>query len=201
MEDYKREDPDKLLKKITNTPIMAYFALGVSIIFFLMFIFGIISIFNDKILAIILFIVGSIFSISFFFIYFFQSRKVKSNIKNIDLEKVKKEILEGVISNGISKTYFTKSYMMANYYYGFIVEYKDILWIYKRSTYDPQTLVMLHDLAVCDNKGKKYFTIYEESFVDEILKHNKNVIKGKSKENKEKYKELIKNINERKSIK
>jgi len=201
MEDYKREDPDKLLKKITNTPIMAYFALGVSIIFFLMFIFGIISIFNDKILAIILIIVGSIFSISFFFIYFFQSRKVKSNIKNIDLEKVKKEILEGVISNGISKTYFTKSYMMANYYYGFIVEYKDILWIYKRSTYDPQTLVMLHDLAVCDNKGKKYFTIYEESFVDEILKHNKNVIKGKSKENKEKYKELIKNINERKSIK
>ena len=192
MGEYKKGDPDRILKKVTNTPLMAKFALGVSIVFLLMLIYGLIAFTFDSTLAIVLTIVGAILTPSFFLIFFFQSRKVKKNIKDVDLNRVRSEILEGVYENDVCKTYFTRSYIMANFYYGFILEYKDILWVYDRVTYDPNTLITNHDLAICDNKGKKYFTTFHDSFIDEIVKHNNKVLVGK--ENKAKYKELLKEI-------
>ena len=187
-------DAEKILKKVTNTPIMAMFALIVSIIFFLMMIFGIVNVFHDG-ASIILIIVGGILAVTFFLIYFYQSRRIKKNIKGIDLEKVKKELMEGVVANDVCKTYFTKNYMLANFYYGFIVEYKDILWVYKRTLYDPNTLLPRYDLVVCPKNGKKLYTDYRDEFIDEIVKHNDKVLVGPGKENKEKYKELLKEIN------
>ena len=192
MENYKMGDPERIIKKVTNTPIMAFFALIVSIVFFIMFAFGVYAFTFDSTLAIVLSIVGGIFAPCFFLIYFFQKRKVKNNIKDVDLNRVRREIMEGVYEFDSNKTYFTRSFIMSNYYYGFIVEYKDILWVYDRVTYDPNTLTTIHDLAIYDNKGKKYFTTYQDIYIDEILKHNKNVLVGK--ENKAKYKEMIKGI-------
>ena len=189
MEKYITKDPDKILKKVTNTPIMAKMAFCVSIIFLLMCIYGIVASFHDG-YSVIFIIAGGVLFITFFFIYYFQSRRVKSNIKNVDLEKVRKDIMEGVIENDVCKTYFTRNYMLANFYYGFIVEYKDILWIYKRTTYDPNTLLENHDLVVCDKYGKKYYTLYNDDFLDIIVKNNKNVLVGK--EHKNEYKELLK---------
>ena len=194
MNEQKITEANKIIKKITNTPIMARFALLVSIFFLGICIYGLITIKGDS--AAIVFIgLGGLLSLTCFLIFFFQKRRVKSNIKGIDLDKVRKEIMEDVSSNDKYKTYFTKSYMLSNFYYGFIVEYKNILWIYERDLIDPTTLIPHVDLVICTNKGKKYHIEYIDSFKDEIVKHNKNVLVGNNKENKEKYKEIIKEIN------
>lgn len=194
MNEQKITEANKIIKKITNTPIMARFALLVSIFFLGICIYGLITIKGDS-AAIVFIVLGGLLSLTCFLIYFFQKRRVKSNIKGIDLENVRKEIMEDVSSNDKYKTYFTKSYMLSNFYYGFIVEYKNILWIYERDLIDPTTLIPHVDLVICTNKGKKYHIEYIDSFKDEIVKHNKNVLVGNNKENKEKYKEIIKEIN------
>ena len=189
MGEYKMGDPDKILKKVTNSPTMAKMSFCVSLFFLLMCIYGVFASFHDK-YSIIFAIVGGVLFILFFIIYYYQSRRIKKNIKNVDLEKVRKDIMEGVIESDVCKTYFTRNYMLANFYYGFIVDYKDILWVYKRTTYDPNTLLQNNDLVVCDKYGKKYYTIYNDDFLNIIVKNNKNVLVGK--EHKQEYKELLK---------
>lgn len=193
MGEHKMEDPDKILKKVTNTPFMGVIALIVSIVFLLMCLYGIITINESG--AFIFVIVGGLLFIIFLSIYLFQKGRIKKNIKNIDLDKVRKEIMEGVVSFDFCKTYFTKSYVLSNFYYGFIIDYKDILWVYKRTLYDPNTLLPRYDLVICPKNGKKYYTEYYDAFIEEIVKHNKSILVGNDRENKSKYKELIKNIN------
>lgn len=194
MNEQKLKEANNIIKKVTKTPIMAKFTLFTSLFFLLLCLYGVVRISSDN-AAIVFIIAGSLLSLTCFLIYFIQKRKIKSNIKGIDLEKVKREIMSGVISNDKYKTYFTESYMLSNFYYGFIVEYKDIIWIYDRDLIDPTTLITTVDLVICTINGKKYHIVYLDSFVDEIIKHNKNVLVGNDKETKDKYKEILKNKN------
>ena len=103
--------------------------------------------------------------------------------------------MEGVNDSYSSKTFFTKSYMLSNHYYGFIIDCNDMIWVYKRTLYDPQTLLPRYDLVICPKDGKKYYTDYLDEYIDEIIKRNKTVLVGNNPDNKEKYKEIIKEIN------
>ena len=194
MNEYQKGDPDKILKKVTNVPAMALVLLIVSFLFLAMCIYGIVIVSRDK-ASVIFIIFGGILFLTFFILYFFQKRKIKKNIKDIDLERVKRDIMEGVISYDVNKTYFTRNFILSNFYYGFIIEYKDILWVYKRTLYDPNTLLPRHDLVICHKNGKKYYTEYSDDFIEKISKNNKNVLVGNDPLNKEKYKELLKEIN------
>ncbi len=192
MKEIKIDNPDKFLKKITNLPIMGYASLIVTLLGLGFLIFGIIDIINNS-AGIVFIIVGFIISIVFFLIFNYQKNKVKRFIKEIDLDKVKKELTQNVVGDSFKKTYFTKNYMLTNFYYGFIVDYKDILLIYERVLIDPNTLLPRSDLAVCLKNGRKEFTEYKDSFVDEIIKHNNKVLVGKDKIDE--YKELVKKNN------
>lgn len=192
MKEIKIDNPDKFLKKITNLPIMGYASLIVTLLGLGFLIFGIIDIINNS-AGIVFIIVGFIISIVFFLIFNYQKNKVKRFIKEIDLDKVKKELTQNVVGDSFKKTYFTKNYMLTNFYYGFIVDYKDILLIYERVLIDPNTLLPRSDLAVCLKNGRKEFTEYKDLFVDEIIKHNNKVLVGKDKIDE--YKVLVKKNN------
>lgn len=192
MKELKIDDPDKIIKKITNIPIMGYFSLIISIICFGLFIFGIIEMINNDRAAILFVIVGLSLFLLFFFIFYYHKTRIKKKIKNIDLEKVRKEIMEEVVGDPIHKTYFTKNYMLSNFFYGFIVDYKDILWVRERVLINPYSPAPQTDLVIHLKNGKKEFTEYIESYIDEIVKHNKNVLVGDTLENKNKYKEMLK---------
>lgn len=195
MKKIKIEDPERIIKKITEPPTLAKMALGFSIVSLIIFIVGLFLLPNDKEMGIVLIISGLSISILTFLIYFFKKMNSKNRMKDVDFDKIRKELIEGVVEDKPYKTYFTKNYMLSNYYYSFVIEYKDIVWTYKRVVYDFAGNIQSIDLAICLNNGKKLYAYYQEAYIDEIVKHNNKVLIGDTKENKEKYKEIIKEIN------
>ena len=193
MEKLEKNNIEKILKKVTSVPIMGYISLIVSILGIGLLIFGIIDIHNNY-ASIFYIIFGIIFSF-FFFIYLFQRHKVKSNIKNIDIEKVKYEMIEGTINDSLYKTYFTKNYIISYFYCGFIVDFKDILWIYKKKLadldYDP---VKGYDLVICDKYGRKHSVPYSDLLFNTIVERNKKVLIGL--EHRNEYNKMIKEISD-----
>lgn len=195
MKTERIEDVDKIIKKVTTTPFTAKFAFCIFILSFIGFLVGLFSVMTDIKLAIVLLIICGILSITFFLIYFFQKKGLKKKLKEIDIEDVKKELNEKVTHDDWNTTYFTEHYMLSNYSTTFIIKYTDILWVHDRDYVDASLNFVHHDIAIHLKNGKTEIVINHKDFIDEIVKHNNKVLVGKTKENKQKYKELLKEVN------
>lgn len=189
------EDVEKTIKKVTKTPFTAIFALVMSIVFLISTIVGLVLISGNFTLAIVLILSTLPLSIIFFLIFFFQKRRNKRVMEKVDYNEIRRELSEGYDLYDAYSTYFTKNYMISHYYRGFIVKYTDILWVYSRHYFDPSKSLEQSDLAICLRDGSKEFLGDVKGLIDEIVKHNPNVMVGNTKENKNRYKELVKNSN------
>ena len=188
-------NPDEVLKKFKKKPLIAYISIVISIAFFGLAIFGLIELINNDESAIIFLITGLAMSIPLFFVSLFHINKSKKNIASIDFNELKKELSGEVLGYHDYKTYFTKNYLISNYYYAFAVKYTDILWIYKDVGSSFITEGRYDNLVICLRNGKKAYLFNLKEFMDEIEKRNPKVLVGNAIENKKKYKELIRDEN------
>ena len=195
MEELEKDKVEEVLNKATSIPTIGYVSLIVSIVGLGLLIYGIIDIHNNF-TSIFYIVFGVIFSL-FIFIYLFQRYKVKSNIKNVNLENVKIEMNEKTTKIGLYKTYFTKNYLISYFYSSFIVNFKDILWVYKKKSpnLSDSDNIDFYTIVIYDKYGKKYQVPDDEIILNTILDHNKNILFGYEKENRKKYKELLKENN------
>ena len=185
---------DEILIDLKKLPKTAKIVLVFGIAFAIMFLVGLIFAFTntDEMMAFVFILCGSIFSLMFFGILL--GKKIKSNkrMKNIDLNQLRNELMQGVVEFEGTKTYFTNNYMLSNYYYTFVIKYSDIAWVYKHDKTNQYGTVLGSDLMICLKNKKKEYTTFGEAFIEEILRHNPNVLVGYSFENKKIYKNICK---------
>ena len=188
---------DEILTDLKKLPKTAKIVLVFGIAFAIMFLVGLIFAFTntDEMMAFVFILCGSIFSLMFFGILL--GKKIKSNkrMKNIDLNQLRNELMQGVVEFEGTKTYFTNNYMLSNYYYTFVIKYSDIAWVYKHDKTNQYGTVLGSDLMICLKNKKKEYTTFGEAFIEEILRHNPNVLVGYSFENKKIYKNMCKDYN------
>jgi len=117
----------------------------------------------------------------------------KRNLKGIDFNEIKNELVNNCISFPKMKTYFTNNYIISNYYHPFIIKYSDIIWMHPvDKNYNGAYLGT--DLIMYTKDKRKAGFIFSEDIVNIILNHNSEILYGYTPENRKKYKEIIKNI-------
>ncbi len=185
--------PEMIIKQLKKKPKPAMLSL---VSFIILFIIGIIGIFvflkEDplmKIIGVLLIFIGFFFGLILFVLYLVHMSKAKSNLRNIDFEYLKNELASG-FTNYENKVYLTNNYVISNSISAFAVEYKDIVWVYKLDRMYNNYPIGL-DVVINLLDGRNVSAPYYGGIIEEIEKHNPNVLVGYSSENKQLYKERV----------
>ena len=135
----------------------------------------------------------SVWVIIFMSIYGVKYYLGKRNLKDIDFNEIKKDLLNNCISFPKMKTYFTNNYIISNYYHSFVIKYSDIIWMHPVEKYYNDSY-MGTDLVISTKNKRKETVLFSEDILNIILNHNSRILYGNTSDNKRQYKEIIKNM-------
>ena len=186
------QNPDVILDKMKKLPRTAMWCIIFGAIMGAGALISIVVALTGEELWWVLAIVFGIFAAMFFVIVWLKKIKSSKKMKNINMQELRSEIVQGCVSFDKCKTYFTQNYMLSNHYYSFVIKYSDIVWIYRHEKTTQNGVRVGADLMICLINGSKEYTIYNDAFCEEIVKHNPNVFESFSFENKKRYKDAVK---------
>ena len=107
---------------------------------------------------------------------------------------LKNELSNSCISYPNFKTFFTNNYIISYYYRSFAIKYSDIILMYPYAKYSSNGNYVSTDLWLKTKSKRNEGIQCNDEFIKIILAHNPSIMYGNTKENRKKYKEIIKNI-------